>query len=80
MNNDRVWLIGRITLYDSWMCEGVFLNEKDAMKYCKHGEFIILVDINERLPEQATQAIKMYWPNEETWEQSTLYRIRNNAN
>jgi len=62
---DGVWLIG-LLVNDTWMCEGVFYDEAEAAKNCKHDEFIIFVKTNERLPENIKGALCIYWPKQET--------------
>ena len=59
------------------MAEGVFLTETEAIEHCLYDEFIVESKVGERFPENAVDAIKMYWPLQETWEESTLYKLRN---
>lgn len=80
---DTLWIIGvSITLGNAelgWMAEGVFNTEAEAADAAHDDEFIICVKVGERLPEHATDAIKLYWPKKERWEESNLYKLRNGA-
>ena len=65
--DSRVWLVGVLS-FNSWMCEGVFLSEPEAIENCKHDEFIVLVKVGERLPQDVREAACIYWPQQETKE------------
>ena len=55
---------------------GAARREKRAAKAAKPGQFIVLCPIGMDFPAEATEAEKLYYPNEEQWEQSTLFRMR----
>lgn len=59
------------------MAEGAFQTEQAAAEASQSGEFIVQVAVDARFPEQAVDAEKLYFPRAETWEQSALYRMRN---
>lgn len=79
----KLWFVGRSLIVDGveigWMPEGVFLDEVAAAEAAKDDEFILLADVGKRLPQEAVDAEKMYWPRHESWEQSTLYKMRNSG-
>lgn len=62
---------------DAWMVEGVFDNEGDAKASCPNNHFIIKAKVNQMMPFQAVDALALYFPNEEKWEESKLYKIKN---
>lgn len=70
-----MWIIGKV-IEDNWMAEGMYEKEQDAIDNCSKGEFIVLVDVNNRFPESVIDAKKLYFPNEEKWEESKLYKLR----
>lgn len=76
-----IWIIGKLLKVNNkeigWTAEGVYQTEDKAKIYCKENEFIVLSSINERLPEKAINARKLYYPRIETWEESKLYKIQN---
>ena len=73
---ETMWLIGISTSEDTWMCEGVFKSERAARSFCKKDEFIVEVNIGERLPQRAEDALKLYYPHLEEWKTSKLYKIK----
>lgn len=74
----ELWFVG-LPLGNGWMVEGAFLTEDEAARAAKEGEFIVLAEVGERFPTQATQAKKAYYPRQETWEQSALYKLKHNS-
>jgi hypothetical protein len=70
-----IWFVGTVIDEKRWMVEGAFLSEKEAKTAAKFNEFILLAELG-RLPVNATDAKKIYWPHQETWEQSALYKRR----
>lgn len=58
------------------MAESLHWNESEAAQAAKAGQFIVLCPIGEPFPAEATEAEKLYFPNEESWEQSALFRMR----
>lgn len=75
-----LWIIGVVISQGGielgWMAEGIFNTEVEAASMAQDGEFIICVKVGERLPEKATEAIKLYYPKQECWEESKLYKLR----
>lgn len=80
----KVWIVGLLLMADGvevgWMAEGVYETEQQAIFAARECEFIILVKVGERLPTKAIDAEKLYYPKMETWEESTLYKMRANCN
>ena len=74
----ELWFIGTALDDGRWMVEGAFITEAEAAKAAKHDEFILLAELG-RLPAVATDAKKIYWPKQEEWEQSVLFRMRHNV-
>ena len=77
----NIWMIGKpIIGIDGkelgWSAEGCFLEEQAAAYAAKDDEFIVLAKIGERFPSEALDAIKIYYPKQETWETSALYKMR----
>ena len=75
VRKQELWLVGSLQ-NGAWQCEGVFATESSAAEAAEPGEFIILVDLG-KLPKDALDAKKLYWPHEETWLTSNLYKLRN---
>jgi len=69
---EELWLIGVVCEEktkdgkDTWMCEGIFSSEQDAINNCKKEEFIILCAVNKRLPAEVVDALCVYWPHLQT--------------
>ena len=78
-NEMEIWFVGTAMDDGRWMPEGAFITESEAADAAKDSEFILLANVGERFPSRAEDAKKIYWPKQETWEQSTLYRTRHNA-
>lgn len=78
--NIKLWFIGTPIDGTRWMVECVFDNEDDAAANVKDGEFIVRVSPNMRLPVSVLDAEKLYYPKNETWEESALYKLRNGGN
>jgi hypothetical protein len=78
--NNRLWVIGKPIVDDQelgWELQGVFYSEEQAAANAFENEFIAEVSVGERLPDEAKDAIKLYYPKHETWETSVLYKMRN---
>lgn len=73
----KIWLVGTPLQDGRWMIEAASELESDAVKLAKEGEFIVLVDTEGRFPANAMDAEKIYFPCEETWETSFVYKARN---
>ena len=76
LRNQELWLVGSLESNDTWQCEGVYSSESEARLAAKFDEVIILVDYG-AIPANALDAKKLYWPNQETWLTSNLYKLRN---
>lgn len=80
--NDTVWVRGTIVVYGSheqerWSAKGVYTTETAAAFACtSDDDFILQVEVNKPFPLFAIDALKMYYPFLETWETSTLYKMR----
>lgn len=73
----ELWFVGKPASSTKWMVEGVFETEEKASANAKDDEFIILAEIGERFPVDVLDAKKCYYPKRETWEESYLYKLRN---
>lgn len=77
---NTLWIVGAPIMQGDtelgWMAEGLFNTESEAVSAAQESEFIICVKVGERFPEQATDAIKLYFPKKERWEDSKLYKMR----
>ena len=74
----KIWAVGTV-LGENWMAESLHWDELAAAKSAKPGQFIVLCPIGEDFPAEATDAEKLYYPNEERWEDSVLYTSRQDA-
>jgi len=72
----RIWAVGTVVDEKNWMAESLHWDEADAAKFAKPGQFIVLCPIGENFPTEAAAAEKLYYPNEECWEDSALFRMR----
>lgn len=72
----RIWAVGTVLDERNWMAEALYWDEGSAAAAAAPGQFIVLVPIGAPFPAEATDAEKLYYPNEETWEESALYRMR----
>jgi hypothetical protein len=70
-----MWIVGK-EIAGGWMPDALFETEHEAAEAATDGEFIACVAVGERFPAEAVDAIKLYWPRQETWEQSALFRMR----
>ena len=79
---ETAWLIGSPTQDDEWSLEGIFNTEIEAVIHCHNSEFIMGIKCGARFPENVndSQVIKLYYPHDETWEESGLYILRNGLN
>jgi hypothetical protein len=75
---DKIWVVATI-LENTWMCEGLYWTEKEAVAAAKPGQAIILTTVGTPFPKRAVDAEKLYFPNEETWKESKLFKIRSEA-
>jgi hypothetical protein len=79
----ELWIVGICLVRNGqeigWMAEGAFLTESEAAAAAKNNEFIVCVKTGERFPQSVDDAIKLYWPKQETWEQSKLYIQRHGS-
>ncbi|MGE4544196.1 MAG: hypothetical protein AB7D06_08805 [Pedobacter sp.] len=77
----KIWFVGKPIVVDGeelgWMPEGAFETEEEAAKVATDAEFIVLAEVGGRFPEKATDAEKLYYPKLERWEDSALYKMRN---
>ena len=71
-----IWLIGESVGDGRWMVEGIYQEEADAVENAAQNQFIVESYVNEQVPADANQALKMYWPKKERWEDSALYQYR----
>ena len=76
----RIWAVGTVLDEKNWMAESLHWDEATAAKAAKPGQFIVLCPIGEDFPAEATAAEKLYYPNEERWEDSALCRMREAPN
>lgn len=80
---NTLWIVGLLIMQGDtelgWMAEGLFNTEPEAAAAAQDNEFIICVKVGERFPEQAADAIKLYFPKKERWEDSKLYKMRTGA-
>lgn len=73
--SDELWLVGYATS-EGWVPCGFFWEESDAAEAAEPDEFIALVKIGKLFPDQISDAVKVYFPHRETWEESEVYRSR----
>lgn len=80
MGNTAIWFVGVTIEQDDvelgWMPEGVYATEEEAAEAAREHEFVLMARVGERLPEKAEDAEKIYWPRQEAWEESALYKIQ----
>ena len=76
----RIWAVGTVLDQQNWMAESLHWDEVAAAKAAKPGQFIVLCPIGEDFPAEAADAEKLYYPNEERWEESALFRMREAPN
>lgn len=79
--NKEFWIVGKeLRANDKeigWMLQGLFELEKDAVSHVREDEFIALIDFNARLPDDARDSKKIYWPHlEKCWEESVHYELK----
>jgi hypothetical protein len=72
----KIWAVGSLVGDVAWMAESLHWSEHDAAASAKSGQFIVLCPIGVDFPDQAMDAEKLYFPNEEKWTESALFRIR----
>ena len=72
----HIWAVGAVIDDHNWMAESLHWGEIDAAKAAKPGQFIVLCPIGVDFPAEAMDAEKLYFPNEEKWEDSALCRIQ----
>lgn len=72
----HIWAVGTVVDEKHWMAESLHWDEVAAAKAAKPGQFIVLCPIGMDFPAEATEAEKLYYPNEEQWEQSALFQMR----
>ncbi len=72
-----VWLVGKVLMVygeeKGWMPEGVYATEAEAAEAAREDEFIAVAAVGERLPANAFDARKLYYPKRERWENSKMY-------
>lgn len=73
---ERIWAVGTPFGDDHWMAESLHWSEAAAAEAAQAGQFIALCPIGKPFPERAVDAEKLYYPREETWEESALYRLQ----
>lgn len=73
---NQVWIVG-MQVAGGWMPEGVFADEQAAVRaVVNDDEFVVCVNVGERIAAEAMDAIAMYWPRLEKREDSALSRMR----
>ncbi len=72
---NEVWIVGR-EVGPSWSLEGIYATEAEANAQAVDDDFICLMPVGERLPQDPREMRKLYWPRRETWETSALYKSR----
>lgn len=76
----RIWAVGTVIDEKNWMAESLHWDEAGAARAAKPGQFIVLCPIGEDFPSEALDAEKLYYPNEERWKDSALFRMREAPN
>lgn len=75
-----IWFVGKELIINNkeigWMPEACYKTEQEAQEAAHCDEFIVVGTIGERLPEKAIDACKLYYPKKEKWEDSKLYKIK----
>ena len=71
----NLFIIGK-ECKEGWSTQGVFTTEQNAIDACIPECFLIEVEADKKIPAKAEEAIKLYWPCDEKWEESNLYLMR----
>ena len=74
----KLWFVGTAIDEEGWMVDGCYFLEAQAASAAKSGQFIVLGEVGGMFPANILDAEKAYYPNEETWENSILYKHQKN--
>ena len=75
----KVWIVFRVMSSGGAHTNGVFLTEESAVKHADKDEGIALVEVGKRLPFELSDCEKCYFPHQERWEQSVLFKLQQMA-